>query len=125
MGHPPKPAKKPKKQSASSHLQAKLVAAIKAAGLPPVQTELKFHPVRKWRMDVSFLDYQLSIEVQGGTYSHGRHSRGPQMHNDYDKLNAAQLLGWRVLYFDTKHIKDIDTTVETIRQMLKVLGWEG
>ena len=116
--------KKPKRKSKRSHLQDKLIAALQATDLPMPVEEHKFHPTRKWRFDAAWPTFSLAVELQGGTYAYGRHSRGPQMHNDYDKLNAAQLLGWRVFYFDSKHIKDMEATLDTIRQALELKAGE-
>lgn len=123
MGRKAKPkTATPRKRS---HLQEKLAAALQLSGFPRFEEEVKFHPTRRWRLDFGASQYRLGIECQGGTYSYGRHSRGPAQHNDYDKLNAAQLLGWRILYFDAKHIREIGPTLDTIRSMLVSLGWEG
>lgn len=59
--------------------------------------EFKFHPERKWRFDFAF-DGCVALEVQGGLFSGGRHSRGPALLKEHEKLNAAAQLGWRVLY---------------------------
>ena len=118
---------KPKKRiTGKSPLQSKLLASLAAGGLPTPTEEHRFHPVRKWRLDLAYPDLKLGIEIQGGTFMRrGRHSGGAGQHGDYDKLNAAQILGWRILYFDTVHInKDMEGTILAIQEMYTSLGGE-
>jgi very-short-patch-repair endonuclease len=60
---------------------------------------------RKWRFDFFAPTHQLAIEVEGGTFVHGRHSRGAGMRDDMEKYNAAALEGIRVLRFDAHMIQ--------------------
>jgi hypothetical protein len=80
-------------------------------GLPGAVAEYRFHPEIKWRFDFAFpntdslnTDHRLlalggvAVEVQGGIWTRGRHTRGKALKQEWDKLNAAAGLGWRVLY---------------------------
>lgn len=67
-------------------------------GLPVPVVEFRFHPTRRWRFDVAWPERKIAVEIQGGVWSRGRHSRGTGQLADMDKLNTAQSLGWRVLY---------------------------
>jgi very-short-patch-repair endonuclease len=58
--------------------------------------EYKFHPVRKWRFDYAVPAHKIAIEVEGGAWTHGRHTRPQGFINDIEKYNAATLLGWRI-----------------------------
>ena len=78
--------------------------------------EYKFHPERKWRFDF-LLAKGIAVEIQGGGWVHGRHSRATGMENDYEKNNEAVLLGYRILYFSTGQVKD-GTAIETIKRAL-------
>lgn len=71
--------------------------AAQALGLPPASRELTFHPTRKWRFDLAWPTRRLAVEVEGGTWSGGRHVRGKGYEGDIEKYNAAQALGWLVL----------------------------
>ena len=62
----------------------------------PIESEYKFHPKRKWRADFAILSANLLIEVEGGAYSNGRHTRGSGFIADIEKYNAALLAGFRV-----------------------------
>ena len=59
--------------------------------------EVKFHPSRKWRFDYAWPDKMVALEVEGGVWTMGRHTRGIGFVRDMEKYNAATLLGWRVL----------------------------
>jgi len=41
----------------------------------------------------------LAVEVDGGTWTGGRHTRGAGFEADCEKLNAAVIAGFRVLRF--------------------------
>jgi len=70
-------------------------------GLPQPETELVFHPKRKWRFDYAWPDQKVALEIEGGVYTRGRHTRGKGYENDMRKYNAALLLGWKVLRAST------------------------
>jgi hypothetical protein len=72
-------------------------AQCKAVGLPVPSAELKFHPSRRWRFDWAWADEKIALEVEGGVFIRGRHSRGIGMVKDMEKYNAAAELGWRIV----------------------------
>ena len=69
---------------------------IKAAKLPVPVREFRFHPSRKWRFDFAFVDQMIALEIDGATWTGGRHTRGSGYEADCEKLNEAAVLGWRV-----------------------------
>lgn len=75
------------------------VAVCKAAGLPEPIAEYQFAPPRKWRFDWAFSPdgNKVALEIDGGVWTHGRHTRGRGWHRDTEKLNRAAAMGWRVL----------------------------
>lgn len=81
-----------------------MAALCKALALPEPVAEHKFHPTRKWRFDYAWLDQRVALEVQGGLFVQGRHSRGAALLKEHEKLNAAAALGWRVLFVTPKQI---------------------
>ena len=80
-----------------SPLEITLVRHIQAVGLPLPLREYSFHPVRRWRFDMAWPDHVLAMEVEGGVWTGGRHTRGAGFIADIEKYNEAVLLGWRVL----------------------------
>ncbi len=66
---------------------------------PVYCAEYRFHPTRKWRFDCAFPDRKVAVELEGGTYTGGRHTRGKGYEQDIEKYNAAVVLGWRLLRF--------------------------
>ena len=72
-------------------------ALCTAHGLPEPVAEYKFHPTRKWRFDFCWIEAKIVIEVDGGVFSQGRHTRGKGFIADQEKLNEATIAGWRVI----------------------------
>ena len=92
-------------------------AFLAAHGLPAPIPELRFAPPRRWRFDYAWPAKKLALEVQGGIWTAGRHSRGAAMLKEWEKLNAAAVLGWRMLYCQPKDLRTA-STAETIRAAL-------
>jgi len=61
-----------------------------------VEKEYIFHPTRKWRFDYVIPEHKIAIEVEGGVWTRGRHTRPAGFLGDIEKYNNAALLGWRV-----------------------------
>lgn len=59
--------------------------------------EFRFHPTRRWRFDYAIPEYKIALEVEGGVWTQGRHTRPQGFLGDVDKYNAATVMGWRVL----------------------------
>lgn len=94
--------------------------SLLADDLPEPATEYKFHPRRKWRFDVAFVDARVYVELDGGVYSNGRHTRGAGFEADCEKLNAAALMGWRGLrYTATMLNNDPETVIGQVRALLE------
>lgn len=75
-------------------------------GNPVPVPEHKFHPTRRWRFDWSWPQQRLALEVQGGLFIQGRHSRGAALMKEHEKLNEAATRGWRVLFVTPRQIVD-------------------
>lgn len=72
---------------------------LQLLGLPLPVREYRFHPTRKWRFDLCYPDNRLAIEIEGATYSGGRHVRGKGYEEDCLKYDEAAIAGWAVLRF--------------------------
>lgn len=79
-------------------------AYYQECGLPEPVFEYRFHPSRRWRIDIAFVLARLAIEVQGGIFIRGRHSRGAAMLEEWEKLNTLSCMGWRVMYVQPKDV---------------------
>lgn len=82
-----------------------LVDQILSTDLPVPIREHKFHPTRKWRFDLAFMEHKLAVEVEGGIWIYGRHNRASSYFKDMEKYNNACLLGWYVIKLSTDMVK--------------------
>lgn len=82
-----------------SDLEAQFMFQIRACGLPIPEREVRFHKKRRWRFDFAYPDKLLAIEIHGGVFSQGRHTRGTGFTKDCEKYTEAAILGWRILHF--------------------------
>lgn len=101
-----------------SELEERLALQIRAVGLPEPVREHRFHPVRKWRFDFAYPERKIGIEVEGGVWVKGRHTRGSGFIEDCEKYNEAALLGWAVLRFPVNMIED-GTAVQMIERVMQ------
>ena len=72
---------------------------------PMPATEYRFHPVRKWKFDFAWPRVKVAVEIEGGAFSKGRHTRGKGFEGDCEKYNAALDAGWRVYRFTPGMLK--------------------
>lgn len=91
---------------APSEGEEMLALHIRAEKLPVPVREFRFAPPRRWRFDFAWVDKKLAVEVEGGVWNGGRHTRGKGFLGDMEKYNQAALDGWRVLRFATSQIRD-------------------
>ena len=85
--------------------------------------EYKFSPSRKWRFDFAITEHpygnrRTAIEIEGGAFIQGRHTRGVGFIKDMEKYNFAALLGWRVLRFVPSQVLD-GTAIAFIKRVLE------
>ena len=91
-----------------SALNEQLALQLRAAGLTTgMVREWRFHPERRWRFDFAWPanDPLVAVEVEGGLFVAGRHSRGAGARADMEKYNAAATQAWYVLRVSGDHIK--------------------
>ena len=85
------------------------------------ERELMLIPGRRFRFDFLLAQFALVIEVEGGTWSGGRHTTGAGFRSDCFKYNAALELGYRVLRYTT----DMVTKGEAIAQVERIVAAES
>lgn len=100
-----------------SQLEEILASQLQYVGGMGLEREYKFHPTRKWRFDFAWPQLQVAVEIEGGIFVRGRHSRGVGIRNDCEKYNQAALLGWIVLRYTDREIKN-RTAYEEIKALL-------
>lgn len=61
--------------------------------------EYKFHDTRKWRIDLFIPDLKVAIELEGGVYTGGRHTRPKGFLADIEKYNKISILGLNLLRY--------------------------
>lgn len=96
-----------KSASKSSGPEIQMAQLLDSAGVLYVR-EHKFHPSRRWRFDFAIIDKKIAIEVEGGVWARGRHTRGSGYIADATKYNQATILGWRVLRYTSDHLAKPD-----------------
>lgn len=75
-------------------------------GLGRPVPEHRFHPDRKWRFDYAWVAQKVALEIDGGAWTKGRHTRGKGFIKDQEKRNEALLMGWKVLHCVPQDVKD-------------------
>ncbi len=74
---------------------------------------------RRFKIDLAHLPSKLAVEIHGGTWARGRHSRHAGMAADLEKARLLTLAGWRCIAFTGEDIKKRPlTTLETILEHL-------
>lgn len=89
------------------------------------QTQFKWNSGRKWRADFYVwpgpgdrTGIEILVEIQGGTWQQGRHTRGRGYQEDCAKLAEAQLAHYTIFFGTAKHIK----SGELLRWVERALG---
>jgi hypothetical protein len=100
------------------------LAMCKAFKLPEPTAEVRFHPTRRWRFDWAWESSRVALEINGGVWTGGRHSRGSGQIGDMEKLNEAQIAGWQVFQVTPKQVKSGEA-FEVIKRALEARNHAG
>lgn len=84
-------------------------------GGPALEKEVRFDPDRQWRADYLHRPTMTLIELDGGVYNKGRHTRGAGFVEDCFKLNSAALHGYGVIR--------IATGMATAHYLQQIIDW--
>ena len=111
---------KVKGEKVPNEFEAKLARELKTLKIE-FEQEFEFHPKRKWRADFHLVGKKILVEVEGGIWSGGRHTRGKGYIGDMEKYNAATMMGFQVLRFSTDQVKS-GLAIQQIEKMVGDLG---
>lgn len=108
--------KTPKAKDKTAHLFLRLCEAF---GLPEPVPEYRFHPTRKWRIDWYFEanGRRVALEVEGGVWTQGRHTRGSGFVKDMEKYNAISAAGIALLRVTPERLLKTET-LELVKRTL-------
>ena len=95
---------KVKGEKVPNEFEAKLARELKTLKIK-FEQEFYFHPERKWRADFHLIDKKILVEIEGGIWSGGRHTRSKGYLGDMEKYNAATMMGFQVIRFSTDQVK--------------------
>lgn len=92
---------------------------LKTMELPAPVKEYQFakDAGRKWRMDYAWPEHKLALEVEGGVWTRGRHTRGAGFVKDMEKYNTATSMGWRILRVTPSDLLKLNT-IQLIQKSL-------
>lgn len=82
-----------------------------------VEKEYKFHLTRRWRFDYAIPDHKIALEVEGGAWTGGRHTRPKGFLGDIEKYNTATCMGWRIVRCTPEQL----LTTETLQMIKKLM----
>lgn len=102
------------KKKARAKVQAQRLAQrveVQLVNLPKYSKEFSFHPERRWRFDYAWTEIKVALEIHGGVFTNGRHTRGKGFTEDKVKMNSAQLLDWIVIEATAAQVKSGDMLV--------------
>lgn len=99
-------------------LEQTFAIQVRAVRLPVPRREFKFDVERDWRIDFAWPAWKIAVEIEGGTYRHGRHVRPDGFRKDCIKYNRLALLGWTLFRGDCRMVKD-GSLLATVEKAIK------
>lgn len=106
----------------ASRLETTFLFNWRALGGPVLAVEHRFDARRQWRFDFALPTLRVAIEVEGGQWTNGRHTRGLGFAADCAKYNAAAMAGWRVLRFTQSMVRTPTTSLGPVIEWVKGQG---
>ena len=123
LAAPPKEGKTAARQRLEAEQRRNFAMQFEAVwrtlGGPALTPEFRFCEWRKWPADYycETATGKWLIELEGGVWTGGRHTRGKGFIEDCVKYNTATLLGYRVIRIPTGF-----ATVQYLQQIVDSLG---
>ncbi len=104
---PQEAAQQPRQLVKGREVDAMLfMEACRLHGLPTPIPEFAFSAARRWRFDWVWIGQEVALEIEGGVWTKGRHTRGKGFLKDMEKYNEATLAGWKLLRCTPADVKD-------------------
>ena len=108
-------------EEAFFRLWSRLIVPVQRLPLP--EREVVFAAPRKWKFDFAWPAAMLAVEIEGGTFIRGRHTRPKGYQQDCEKYNAAVLRGWRVLRYTRRDLERrpkqvVDEVAQALQRLL-------
>ena len=114
-----KSKRQPRSEKIESESEGESLLSLQLKALKiAFEREFKFCQDRKWRADFHLVDKMILIEVEGGIWSGGRHTRAKGYLGDMEKYNSATALGYSVYRYSTEQVK----SGMAIKEILKRIG---
>jgi len=104
-----------------SVLENEFAFQIKASGLPAPEREYRFMTTRRFRFDFCWPVFRVVVEIEGGTWARGRHTRGSGFEKDCEKYAEALIAGWSVLRVTGAMVED-GRAINYLTQILEMKG---
>ena len=73
---------------------------------PGIRARLAQANMGNWRFDFACPDLQIAMEIEGGAWVGGRHTRGAGFERDLEKYDRANRLGWWVYRCSPRMVKN-------------------
>lgn len=89
---------------------------------PGIKARLREEGLSDWRFDFAWPEVMFAVEVEGGGWVGGRHTRGGGFAADMQKYHAAAVLGWFVYRCDAALIERGQAANFIKRQLLSGAG---
>lgn len=114
-----------KKDPQSGRYVATVNALCDARGLPRPTPEVQFHPTRKWRCDFCWIAERVVMEVDGGIFTNGRHTRGSGWIKDAEKRRELAAMGYLLIPVSPDEVAAgawVDPARRALRSRLEYFG---
>ncbi len=96
------------------------VFGMSRASIEQPVTEYRGISGRRFRFDFAWLLAKVVVEIDGGTFSGGRHTRGKGFANDCEKQNLAVSQGWAYLRLTPQMMKqDPERWIKLIAKLVE------
>jgi very-short-patch-repair endonuclease len=79
--------------------------------------EYEFAPGRKFRADFHIQSLSLLVEIEGGIWNDGAHTRGKHFESDAAKYNLATKMGFKLLRYSTAMVERGDAINDVLEMM--------